>query len=109
MLKMIEQSIASSWYIYICMLGVILMGGYFIYKLTKYQKDFESAAFKIKRTDEYVEHLRAYLDGTTDEQEHLFQTENLQNIFAEYRDTYRKTLKNKRCGTFCRYLGFLQQ
>lgn len=100
MLKMIEQSIASSWYIYICMLGVILMGGYFIYKLTKYQKDFESAAFKIKRTDEYVEHLRAYLDGTTDEQEHLFQTENLQNIFAEYRDTYRKTLKTKGAAPF---------
>ena len=52
-------------------------------------------------TDEYVEHLRAYLDGTTDEQEHLFQTENLQNIFAEYRDDLpQKQLKTKGAAPF---------
>lgn len=100
MLKMIEQSIASSWYIYICMLGVILMGWYFIYKLMQYQKDFENAASKINRTDDYVERLRSYFEGTADEQEPLFKTVNLQNTLIEYRDTYRKTLATKGAAPF---------
>ena len=100
MLKMIEQSIASSWYIYIGMLGIIFMGIHFIRKLEHYRNDFENTASKIRNDTNYTDNLRSYLAGTIDEQEPLFRTENLQNTFIEYRDTYRKTLTTKGAAPF---------
>ena len=100
MLKMVERSFMASWYIYIGMFGVILMGGYFIHKLRKYQKDFEAATVKIKSNDSFVDDLRNYFEGIIDEQEPLFQTTALQNTLIEYRDTYRKTLTTKGAAPF---------
>jgi len=100
LLKMVERSFMASWYIYIGMFGVILMGGYFIHKLRKYQKDFEAATVKIKSNDSFVDDLRNYFEGIIDEQEPLFQTTALQNTLIEYRDTYRKTLTTKGAAPF---------
>ena len=100
MLKMVERSFMASWYIYIGMFGVILMGGYFIHKLRKYRKDFEAATVKIKSNDSFVDDLRNYFEGIIDEQEPLFQTTALQNRLIEYRDTYRKTLTTKGAAPF---------
>ena len=100
MLKMVERSFMASWYIYIGMFGVILMGGYFIHKLRKYKKDFEAATAKIKNNDSFVNDLHNYFEGIMDEQEPLFQTTDLQNTLIEYRDTYRKTLTTKGAAPF---------
>lgn len=78
MFKMIAQSIESSWYIYICMLGVIAMGGFFIHKLNQYQKDFENTTSKIKNDPLCTETLRKQFENTDSESEPLFQEQRLQ-------------------------------
>ena len=100
MLKMIEQSIESSWYIYICMLGVIAMGLYFIHKLSRYKKDFANATLKIKNDSSYVEDLRKQFEKMDAESEPLFQEKKLQTTFTAYRDAYRKILAMKDAAPF---------
>lgn len=100
MLKMIAQSIEASWYIYICMLGVIAMGGYFIHRLKQYELDFENATAKLKDDPSCAENLRTQLNEADAEQEPLFQTQDLQATFHEYRDTYHKTLATKGAAPF---------
>ena len=100
MFKMIAQSIESSWYIYICMLGVIAMGGFFIHKLNQYQKDFENTTSTIKNDPLCAETLRKQFENTDSESEPLFQEQRLQTTFTEYRDTYRKILATKDAAPF---------
>ena len=77
--------------IYALMAFFVGCGFYHIVNLSKYQKDFALIGKRIKTDAQVVIDLQEYLDGTTSEQNKLFQSDKLNAKLEEYRAAYQRT------------------
>lgn len=77
--------------IYALMAFFVGCGFYHIVNLSKYQKDFALIGKRIKTDAQAVIDLQEYLDGTTSEQNKLFQSDKLNAKLEEYRAAYQRT------------------
>ncbi len=77
--------------IYALMAFFVGCGFYHIVNLSKYQKDFALIGKRIKTDAQAVIDLQEYLEGTTSEQNKLFQSDKLNAKLEEYRAAYQRT------------------
>lgn len=83
---MIEQSWAASWYIYIIMIAVFLLGIIFTVRLAVYALSFKKSASALRSDDDLIHAIRAYLSSPEQPATPLFKLKVLQKTFEEYRD-----------------------
>ena len=83
---MIEQSWAASWYIYIIMIAVFLLGIIFTVRLAVYALSFKKSASALRSDDDLIHAIRAYLSSPEQPATPLFKLKVLQTTFEEYRD-----------------------
>ena len=83
---MIEQSWAASWYIYIIMIAVFLLGIIFTVRLAVYALSFKKSASALRSDDDLIHVIRAYLSSPEQPATPLFKSKVLQKTFEEYRD-----------------------
>ena len=83
---MIEQSWAASWYIYIIMIAVFLLGIIFTVRLAVYALSFKKSASALWSDDDLIHAIRAYLSSPEQPATPLFKLKVLQKTFEEYRD-----------------------
>lgn len=83
---MIEQSWAASWYIYIIMIAVFLLGIIFTVRLAVYALSFKKSASVLRSDDDLIHAIRAYLSSPEQPATPLFKLKVLQKTFEEYRD-----------------------
>ena len=86
MITMIEQSWAASWYIYIIMIAVFLLGIIFTVRLAVYALSFKKSASALWSDDDLIHAIRAYLSSPEQPATPLFKLKVLQKTFEEYRD-----------------------
>ena len=86
MITMIEQSWAASWYIYIIMIAVFLLGIIFTVRLAVYALSFKKSASALRSDDDLIHAIRAYLSSPEQPATPLFKLKVLQKTFEEYRD-----------------------
>lgn len=83
---MIEQSWVASWYIYIIMIAVFLLGIIFTVRLAVYALSFKKSASALRSDDDLIHAIRAYLSSPEQPATPLFKLKVLQKTFEEYRD-----------------------
>ncbi len=99
-LSMLLQSVRSSYAIYLLMIGIILLGVYYIIKLHHYKKDFDNAASGIRSNDTAIQKISEYLNSQTSNTYELFHTDVLQKNFVFYRENYQNTLKTNNAAPY---------
>lgn len=83
--EMLKQSWESSWYIYLCMIGVSVLGICFVFQLERYASDFKNAFLNLQKDQNLRKRVRDSFSTDTDENVPLFSKDILQRIFEEYR------------------------
>ena len=91
MITMIEQSWAASWYIYIIMIAVFLLGIIFTVRLAVYAFSFKKSAATLRSDDDLIHAIRAYLSSPEQPATPLFKLKVLQKTFEEYLDERIRT------------------